>query len=137
MQTLTLPQNMARNTVSIIEYDPVEDLWTIFCASRKNVTIWSLYCTIQSRNKPQRTLEAEPEESHEESEQAYLDELLVPEPWELNNTARAGTEILFFNRVPKVGSQTFMELLRRLAIRNQFGKSTTKTQVSVNRLFFF
>ncbi|CAG9793937.1 unnamed protein product [Diatraea saccharalis] len=29
-------------------------------------------------------------------------------------------ELLFFNRVPKVGSQTFMELLRRLAIRNQF-----------------
>ncbi|KOB68228.1 Pipe, partial [Operophtera brumata] len=80
------------------------------------------------RNKPQRTLEAEPEEAREESEQtreeseqAYLDELLVPEPWELNNTARAGTDILFFNRVPKVGSQTFMELLRRLAIKNQFG----------------
>lgn len=76
----------------------------------------------QERNKPQRTLEAEPEESKEESEQTYLDELLVPEPWELNNTARAGTDILFFNRVPKVGSQTFMELLRRLAIKNQFGK---------------
>jgi hypothetical protein len=56
-------------------------------------------------------------------EQEYVDELLVPEPWELNNTARAGIELLFFNRVPKVGSQTFMELLRRLAIRNQFGKS--------------
>lgn len=76
---------------------------------------------LQERNKPQRTLEAEPEESQEESEQGYLDELLVPDPWELNNTARAGIDILFFNRVPKVGSQTFMELLRRLAIRNQFG----------------
>ncbi|KAL0822442.1 hypothetical protein ABMA28_004511 [Loxostege sticticalis] len=73
------------------------------------------------RSKPQRTLEAEPEESHQEIDQEYLDELLVPEPWELNNTARAGMELLFFNRVPKVGSQTFMELLRRLAIRNQFG----------------
>ncbi|XP_075978788.1 heparan sulfate 2-O-sulfotransferase pipe isoform X2 [Anticarsia gemmatalis] len=74
------------------------------------------------RSKPQRTLEAEPEDSQQlEEEQEYLDELLVPEPWELNNTARAGAEILFFNRVPKVGSQTFMELLRRLAIRNQFG----------------
>ncbi|XP_026738237.1 heparan sulfate 2-O-sulfotransferase pipe [Trichoplusia ni] len=72
------------------------------------------------RSKPQRTLEAEPEESQQE-EQEYLDELLVPEPWELNNTARAGTEILFFNRVPKVGSQTFMELLRRLSNRNRFG----------------
>jgi Sulfotransferase family len=29
--------------------------------------------------------------------------------------------VIFFNRVPKVGSQTFMELLRRLSIRNQFG----------------
>ncbi|XP_028163556.1 heparan sulfate 2-O-sulfotransferase pipe, partial [Ostrinia furnacalis] len=73
------------------------------------------------RSKPQRTLEAEPEESQQEIDQEYLDELLVPEPWELNNTARAGMELLFFNRVPKVGSQTFMELLRRLAIRNQFG----------------
>lgn len=75
------------------------------------------------RSKPQRTLEAEPEESQqiEEEQEQYLDELLVPEPWELNNTARAGIEVLFFNRVPKVGSQTFMELLRRLAIRNQFG----------------
>ncbi|XP_066992241.1 heparan sulfate 2-O-sulfotransferase pipe [Anabrus simplex] len=40
---------------------------------------------------------------------------------ELNNTRHAGIDIVFFNRVPKVGSQTFMELLRRLAVRNQFG----------------
>ncbi|XP_026762765.1 heparan sulfate 2-O-sulfotransferase pipe [Galleria mellonella] len=73
------------------------------------------------RSKPQRTLEAQLEESREEEEQEYTDELLVPEPWELNNTARAGVELLFFNRVPKVGSQTFMELLRRLSIKNQFG----------------
>ncbi|CAD7083099.1 unnamed protein product [Hermetia illucens] len=39
---------------------------------------------------------------------------------ELNNTRKAGMEIVFFNRVPKVGSQTFMELLRRLSIRNDF-----------------
>ncbi|XP_068618451.1 heparan sulfate 2-O-sulfotransferase pipe [Battus philenor] len=70
------------------------------------------------RSKPQRTLEAK---LQEEVEQELIDELLVPEPWELNNTARSETELLFFNRVPKVGSQTFMELLRRLAIRNQFG----------------
>lgn len=38
----------------------------------------------------------------------------------LNNTKNAGIEVVFFNRVPKVGSQTFMELLRRLAIRNEF-----------------
>lgn len=38
----------------------------------------------------------------------------------LNNTRRATKEILFFNRVPKVGSQTFMELLRLLAKHNHF-----------------
>ncbi|XP_033212740.1 heparan sulfate 2-O-sulfotransferase pipe [Belonocnema kinseyi] len=38
----------------------------------------------------------------------------------LNNTRRAKKDVLFFNRVPKVGSQTFMELLRRLSMRNGF-----------------
>lgn len=38
----------------------------------------------------------------------------------LNNTRKATHEILFFNRVPKVGSQTFMELLRRMSERNEF-----------------
>lgn len=38
----------------------------------------------------------------------------------LNNTKRAGKDVLFFNRVPKVGSQTFMELLRRLSMLNGF-----------------
>lgn len=42
-------------------------------------------------------------------------------PKQLNNTRKAATDVVFFNRVPKVGSQTFMELLRRLAIRNDFG----------------
>ncbi|XP_013146891.1 PREDICTED: heparan sulfate 2-O-sulfotransferase pipe [Papilio polytes] len=73
------------------------------------------------RSKPQRTLEAEEGRSQEDIEQELLDELSIPDPWELNNTARSEMELLFFNRVPKVGSQTFMELLRRLAIRNQFG----------------
>jgi dermatan/chondrotin sulfate uronyl 2-O-sulfotransferase UST len=40
--------------------------------------------------------------------------------WDLNNTRRAGYNIVFFNRVPKVGSQTFMELFRRLSDRNGF-----------------
>jgi hypothetical protein len=40
---------------------------------------------------------------------------------ELNNTRHAGIDVVFFNRVPKVGSQTFMELLRRLSMRNIFG----------------
>lgn len=43
------------------------------------------------------------------------------DPRSLNNTRNARHEIMFFNRVPKVGSQTFMELLRRLSIRNEFG----------------
>ncbi|CAH2039505.1 unnamed protein product, partial [Iphiclides podalirius] len=73
------------------------------------------------RSKPQRTLEAEMPRSQEEIERELIDEVSIPEPWELNNTARSEIELLFFNRVPKVGSQTFMELLRRLAIRNQFG----------------
>lgn len=38
----------------------------------------------------------------------------------LNNTRNAVTDVVFFNRVPKVGSQTFMELLRRLSMRNEF-----------------
>jgi Sulfotransferase family len=37
----------------------------------------------------------------------------------LNNTRRADNQIVIFNRVPKVGSQTFMELLRR-----KFGEKT-------------
>ncbi|CAG4947257.1 unnamed protein product [Parnassius apollo] len=73
------------------------------------------------RSKPQRTLEAEIPKSQEDVEQEIIDDVSIPEPWELNNTARSEIELLFFNRVPKVGSQTFMELLRRLAIRNQFG----------------
>ncbi|KAG5669719.1 hypothetical protein PVAND_000014 [Polypedilum vanderplanki] len=40
--------------------------------------------------------------------------------FKLNNTINADNQIIFFNRVPKVGSQTFMELLRRLSIRNNF-----------------
>ncbi|XP_069701265.1 heparan sulfate 2-O-sulfotransferase pipe [Periplaneta americana] len=40
---------------------------------------------------------------------------------QLNNTRKAGIDVVFFNRVPKVGSQTFMELLRRLSMRNIFG----------------
>lgn len=38
----------------------------------------------------------------------------------LNNTRKSPKDILFFNRVPKVGSQTFMEMLRRLSARNKF-----------------
>ena len=42
------------------------------------------------------------------------------DPMELNNTRKAKKEILFFNRVPKVGSQTTMELMKSLSNRNKF-----------------
>ncbi|XP_057652559.1 heparan sulfate 2-O-sulfotransferase pipe isoform X1 [Diorhabda carinulata] len=43
------------------------------------------------------------------------------QPALLNNTRKAEVDLIFFNRVPKVGSQTLMELMRRLSIRNDFG----------------
>lgn len=39
---------------------------------------------------------------------------------QLNVTANAEIDVLFFNRVPKVGSQTFMELMKRLADQNGY-----------------
>merc|ERR1712106_40656 len=42
------------------------------------------------------------------------------DPMELNNTRKAKKEILFFNRVPKVGSQTTMELMKSLSNKNSF-----------------
>lgn len=50
------------------------------------------------------------------------------QPMSLNNTMKAQKEIVFFNRVPKVGSQTLMELLRRLSIRNDFGFHQDRVQ---------
>ncbi|XP_011313801.1 heparan sulfate 2-O-sulfotransferase pipe isoform X2 [Fopius arisanus] len=47
---------------------------------------------------------------------------------ELNNTKRADKHVLFFNRVPKVGSQTFMQLLRRLSMRNGFAFNRDQVQ---------
>ncbi|XP_055843998.1 heparan sulfate 2-O-sulfotransferase pipe isoform X3 [Episyrphus balteatus] len=38
----------------------------------------------------------------------------------LNNTAKAEIDILFFNRVPKVGSQSLMELMKRLTKINGY-----------------
>jgi len=49
-------------------------------------------------------------------------------PMDLNNTAKAKKEILFFNRVPKVGSQTTMELLKSLSHKNQFTYHKDRTQ---------
>ncbi|XP_015108398.1 heparan sulfate 2-O-sulfotransferase pipe [Diachasma alloeum] len=46
----------------------------------------------------------------------------------LNNTKRADKHVLFFNRVPKVGSQTFMQLLRRLSMRNAFAFNRDQVQ---------
>ncbi|XP_040572346.1 uronyl 2-sulfotransferase homolog pip isoform X4 [Lepeophtheirus salmonis] len=50
------------------------------------------------------------------------------DPNELNNTRKAAKEILFFNRVPKVGSQTTMELLKSLSIKNNFHYHKDRTQ---------
>ena len=47
---------------------------------------------------------------------------------ELNNTKNAKKDILFFNRVPKVGSQTTMELLKSLSIKNKFHYHKDRTQ---------
>jgi len=47
---------------------------------------------------------------------------------DFNNTAKAKKEVLFFNRVPKVGSQTTMELLKSLAKRNNFAYHKDRTQ---------
>ncbi|XP_020709058.1 heparan sulfate 2-O-sulfotransferase pipe isoform X2 [Athalia rosae] len=46
----------------------------------------------------------------------------------LNNTRRARKQVIFFNRVPKVGSQTFMELLRRLSLSNGFSFNRDRVQ---------
>lgn len=50
------------------------------------------------------------------------------DPVQLNNTRKADQEIVFFNRVPKVGSQTLMELIRRLSLRNRFGFHQDRVQ---------
>ncbi|KAG5900428.1 hypothetical protein JTB14_029314 [Gonioctena quinquepunctata] len=50
------------------------------------------------------------------------------QPLQLNNTRKAKTDVIFFNRVPKVGSQTLMELIRRLSIRNDFGFHQDRVQ---------
>ena len=54
--------------------------------------------------------------------------MFILQPLELNNTRKAKREILFFNRVPKVGSQTTMELMRALAIKNNFHYHKDRTQ---------
>ena len=53
---------------------------------------------------------------------------LILQPIKLNNTRKAQKEILFFNRVPKVGSQTTMELMRALALKNNFHYHKDRTQ---------
>jgi len=50
------------------------------------------------------------------------------DPMELNNTRKAVKETLFFNRVPKVGSQTTMELLKSLSKKNDFHYHKDRTQ---------
>ena len=50
------------------------------------------------------------------------------DPDALNNTKNAKQDLLFFNRVPKVGSQTTMELIKTLAIKNDFHYHKDRTQ---------
>jgi len=67
-----------------------------------------------------------------------IEDILTPDQYEakygkldaeaLNNTRKAKTELLFFNRVPKVGSQTTMELLKSLSIKNDFHYHKDRTQ---------
>ena len=42
---------------------------------------------------------------------------LAFEAMNLNNTNVAEKDVLFFNRVPKVGSQTMMDLMKQLQVR--------------------
>lgn len=48
--------------------------------------------------------------------------------FELNNTRKSTKDLLFFNRVPKVGSQTTMELIRLLSLKNDFSFHKDRTQ---------
>ncbi len=50
------------------------------------------------------------------------------DPEALNNTKKANKDLLFFNRVPKVGSQTTMELIKTLAIKNDYHYHKDRTQ---------
>jgi len=67
---------------------------------------------------------------HSKPRQLYSWELSKEplDPIKLNNTRKAQKEILFFNRVPKVGSQTTMELMRALALKNNFHYHKDRTQ---------
>lgn len=47
----------------------------------------------------------------------------------LNNTKKAEADFVFFNRVPKVGSQSLMELMRRLGKINGFVHARNKGSV--------
>ncbi|CAG7835447.1 unnamed protein product [Allacma fusca] len=53
----------------------------------------------------------------------------------LNNTRNAVKETLFFNRVPKVGSQTIMDLMQRLASLNNFQFHRDGTQKGIISAF--
>ena len=82
--------------------------------------------------KDEHSASENPEENHVQSKrrQSYSWELSKEplEPHKLNNTRKAEKEILFFNRVPKVGSQTTMELMRALALKNNFHYHKDRTQ---------
>uniref|UniRef100_A0A1I8M4Q8 Heparan sulfate 2-O-sulfotransferase pipe n=1 Tax=Musca domestica TaxID=7370 RepID=A0A1I8M4Q8_MUSDO len=59
-----------------------------------------------------------PKEETEEEYEYEDDELYSADA--LNNTKRAEVDVVFFNRVPKVGSQSLMELMAKLGKVNNF-----------------
>jgi len=74
---------------------------------------------------PSRDLSTAREQQQLQQEQQLYGKL---DPAELNNTRKAVKETLFFNRVPKVGSQTTMELMKSLSMKNNFHYHKDRTQ---------
>ena len=81
-----------------------------------------------------------------DSRQLYLE--LALEKVTLNNTRKAEANLVFFNRVPKVGSQTMISLLQRMQqfnnfthftdsaeLKAQFGEKTTLRSVEEKRQY--
>ena len=71
----------------------------------------------EEKNQAEDKSDPQTRDRSEEKERELYGKL---DPMELNNTRKAKKEILFFNRVPKVGSQTTMELMKSLSNNNKF-----------------
>ena len=53
------------------------------------------------------------------------------DPNEFNNTKNAEKDVLYFNRVPKVGSEMLMALLETLSVKNNFSYNNLQDAVAV------